>query len=53
VQSHDILRVENYASLAGVVVIENAVDLADDVSGLRSTMLLTPHAPSTAAEGAV
>src|SRR3984893_7846087 len=35
-KSGDVFRVEDYAALAGVVVVEDAVDLAGDVSELLS-----------------
>jgi hypothetical protein len=52
VQSGDVFWVEDYAALAGVVVFEDAVDLAGDVSELVSNFaVIKPRLRSTGVEG--
>jgi hypothetical protein len=52
VQSGDVFGVEDYAALAGLVVFEDAVDLAGDISQLFSSFaVIKPRLRSTGIEG--
>jgi hypothetical protein len=52
VQSADAFGAENYAALAGLVVFEDAMDLAGDVCQLFSNFaVIRPQLRSTGVEG--